>query len=452
MKLSLCMIVKNEEKYLDECLASVRDYVDEMIILDTGSTDNTLDIARNYNTQIYQFDWINDFSAARNASIQYAKGDWILWLDADERLIEPKYAQLRKKLTTENKPIAYLVEIHNYLADGKNYKISHAHRLFRNNQGIAFSGRIHEQIAPSVTKLGGEERHSGVVLEHFGYGLQGTEKAKKDQRNRELLMQMVEEAPESAYAHYTIAQHYGLTGKPELADTHYKKALQLDQFNPRMTASLLNTMSENLIALKKYTQAEKYSRKSVQLFDEQVGAYLNLYRIADKISKHEQAILALESLIQNNKKLKNNAKPSALSTDIIIDETMLTEMLGLSCIKNGDAAAGRKHLEQLPESFKKSIETLKILSDLYIAENNYEPAAKVMEQLYQLDKDPKILEMLGTIHIKLENFTRAIELFQQLAEIFPHNQMIIKRLAGLFAKTGQVQKSYTLLNMMAMSN
>jgi predicted Zn-dependent protease len=124
----------------------------------------------------------------------------------------------------------------------------------------------------------------------------------------------------------------------------------------------------------------------------------------------------------------------------------------MSYIKMGDATKGRKYLEKLPDSFKKSIETLKFLTDLYIAENNYEPAAKVMEQLYLQNKDPKILEMLGTVHIKLENYPRAIELFQQLTEIFPHNQMIIKRLAGLFAKTGQVQKSYTLLNMMATSN
>src|SRR5204863_5400745 len=83
-RLSLCMIVKNEERFLRNCLESVKDIVDEMVIVDTGSTDSTLDIAREYGAKVIPHVWKDDFSEARNVSLDHATGDWALWLDADE--------------------------------------------------------------------------------------------------------------------------------------------------------------------------------------------------------------------------------------------------------------------------------------------------------------------------------------------------------------------------------
>ena len=87
-KITLSMIVKNEERYLRECLESVKDIVSEIVIVDTGSTDSTIKIAKDYGAKLYSFGWINDFSAARNFALSKSTGDWILYLDADERLSE----------------------------------------------------------------------------------------------------------------------------------------------------------------------------------------------------------------------------------------------------------------------------------------------------------------------------------------------------------------------------
>ena len=88
MKLSVCLIVRNEEALLENCLKSVSQLADQLVVVDTGSTDKTLEIARSFNAEIYHFKWCDDFAAARNESIKYATGDWILWIDADERLSE----------------------------------------------------------------------------------------------------------------------------------------------------------------------------------------------------------------------------------------------------------------------------------------------------------------------------------------------------------------------------
>jgi glycosyltransferase involved in cell wall biosynthesis len=184
--LSVCMIVKNEERFLADCLKSVQGVAQQIVIVDTGSTDNTLKIAQSFNAEIHSFTWRDDFSAARNESIKWATGDWVLWLDADERLLPESVSELKRLLKTENKPVAYVVQIRNRMPDGKNYKFSTAHRLFTNRKGITFSGRIHEQIAYSVAALGGVERSCNVTLDHLGYALEESAQNKKSRRNRKL--------------------------------------------------------------------------------------------------------------------------------------------------------------------------------------------------------------------------------------------------------------------------
>src|SRR5438309_3283180 len=98
VRLSLCMIVKNEERFIQDCLESAREAVDEMVVVDTGSTDRTVELAEQAGAQVSHFQWCNDFAAARNASIERAKGAWVLWLDADERLGPGSAAELRRAI------------------------------------------------------------------------------------------------------------------------------------------------------------------------------------------------------------------------------------------------------------------------------------------------------------------------------------------------------------------
>ena len=114
--LSLCMIVKNEEKHLVRCLRSVRDVVDEMIIVDTGSTDKTIDIAKVFGAKVFDFPWTGDFSAARNHSLAQATGDWILVLDADEVISARDFDELKALIRKRTpSPVAYSIVTRNYM-------------------------------------------------------------------------------------------------------------------------------------------------------------------------------------------------------------------------------------------------------------------------------------------------------------------------------------------------
>jgi tetratricopeptide (TPR) repeat protein len=165
------MIVKNEEANLPGCLGTVADLVDEIVVVDTGSVDRTRAIAAEFGARVYDFAWADDFSRARNASIDHASGAWIFWLDADDRLDEENRARLRAlsgSLSDNN--TAYLMT---YLAlselGQERNSVAHHVKLFRNHPAIRWQYRVHEQIAPAIERQGGTIQWSDVTVHHYGY-------------------------------------------------------------------------------------------------------------------------------------------------------------------------------------------------------------------------------------------------------------------------------------------
>ncbi|AUB40969.1 Tetratricopeptide [Nostoc flagelliforme CCNUN1] len=172
MKLSLCMIVKNEAATLPKCLSSVRKVVDEMVVLDTGSIDHTPNIAQQLGAKVYHFKWCNDFSAARNAALKYVTSDWILVLDADETLTPGIVPQLREAIARDEYLLINLVR-HEIGAEQSPYSL--VSRLFRNHPDICFDRPYHALVDDSVSAIIAKEPHwqvgylPGVALLHVGY-------------------------------------------------------------------------------------------------------------------------------------------------------------------------------------------------------------------------------------------------------------------------------------------
>ena len=161
--ISLCMIVKNEEKTIGKCLNSIKYKVNEIIIVDTGSTDATIEIAQKYTSNIYSFEWIDDFSATRNQSLSYATSDYILVLDADEYLDQ----DVDLNATVASQRDYYTVKIKNFLS----YGWVHTHtaiRLFTNKPELKYKNRLHEHlnIEEGQNYLQGEAK---FVIQHTGY-------------------------------------------------------------------------------------------------------------------------------------------------------------------------------------------------------------------------------------------------------------------------------------------
>ncbi|WP_425058771.1 hypothetical protein SCACP_34270 [Sporomusa carbonis] len=223
---SLCMIVKDEENVLAACLDSVRHLIDEIIIVDTGSTDSTPQIAAANGAMVIPFTWCDDFAAARNHSLSQASGDWILVMDADERL-EPVASEIFQEYLDQHNVEGYYLRIHSLIGDGSQSVDDQVVRLFRNKPHYRFIGRIHEQVAGSILAAnnGGGLQAAELTLLHHGYLKQILEKKQKQQRNIAVIEATLAATPHDPFLHYSLAMEYIQAAVFARGEYHLRQAL-----------------------------------------------------------------------------------------------------------------------------------------------------------------------------------------------------------------------------------
>jgi glycosyltransferase involved in cell wall biosynthesis len=227
--ISLCMIVKNEAETLARCLKSVRGIADELIVVDTGSTDTTVQIARSFGAEIVSFPWNGDFAAARNAGLEQAKGTWVLILDADEELDAGSKGEML--LCAEHREYeAFFVKIQNHIGLDRSSQVITVNpilRMFRNRPQYRFSGIIHEQIAAVIVEAtpAAAMHLSTVVVHHYGYADGVVAKKDKISRNVALLKEQLELNPQDAFHHFNMAVEYMRLGEYGPALEHIKQSL-----------------------------------------------------------------------------------------------------------------------------------------------------------------------------------------------------------------------------------
>ncbi|WP_054957465.1 glycosyltransferase [Paenibacillus dakarensis] len=257
--ISLCMIVRNEEDYLERCLESVKDKVNQIVIIDTGSTDSTIEIAQEYTNEIYSFEWCDDFAAARNESLKYAKSDYILVLDADEYLEEN--ADLQEELSSGYD--YYFINIHNILSYGR--AINHtAIRLFANFKGFLYRNRLHEHLNTMDEGMKYTSGYGNFIINHSGYMEDMMNNRAKNQRNLPLMLQEVKENP-TAYNLFNMGRTYMAIGEHEKAIEYLKKSYPLSK-QLVIVPELISTLCFCLNELKRYEEALQILRDAVELY------------------------------------------------------------------------------------------------------------------------------------------------------------------------------------------
>lgn len=208
MLLSACLIVKNEELTIHKCLSSLQDVVDEIIVVDTGSTDRTMEIAKEFGASIYQYEWDGDFSNARNESLRHANGDYILVIDADEYLDQVERVHLRDFLYKTDAD-GIFIRLRNYVGSLHRFSVSPdilLLRIFR--RGYMYSGYVHEQIYQSIKKNNGKATEFQLTFHHMGYLKEFISSRKKVDRNLELVKKEVELNPEGVFHNSNLMAEY----------------------------------------------------------------------------------------------------------------------------------------------------------------------------------------------------------------------------------------------------
>ncbi|MBI5706139.1 MAG: tetratricopeptide repeat protein [Armatimonadetes bacterium] len=227
IKLSACLIVKNEERHLERCLRSIANHVDEIVVVDTGSTDSTIEIARSFDAKIGFFKWCDDFSAARNESLRMATGNWVLWIDADEEVDPRSWTAIAEGLIRPQFG-GYYVRILNLMdKEGRQQYVHTPVRIFQRLPEVHFEGRVHEQVLQCFDQLGMPSATlRNVTLNHYGYAPEDMQEKRKIDRTVGMLEREVDESPEDSFHWFNLANAYSVAKRPEDAVRAARKCIE----------------------------------------------------------------------------------------------------------------------------------------------------------------------------------------------------------------------------------
>lgn len=306
MKLSLCAIAKNEEASLPHCLNSVKDVVDEMVVLDTGSSDRTPEIAGELGAQVYHYDWNNDFAAARNESLKYVTGDWVLVLDADEVLAPEMIPEMKQAMESDRYLLINLVRQEIGATQSPYSLVS---RLFRNHPDIRFEHPYHAMVDDSVTRILHQEPDrwavgslAGVAILHSGYQPGAIATRNKLDTARQILEQYLIAHPNDPYTCSKLGGLYVQIGE-------VNRGLELLQLGLAAGDSLETPLRYELhyhlgIA---YTRLSKISKAKAQyeaalqqkiMLPLKLGAYNNLGNLLLETGDLTRAIAVYQTVLE----------------------------------------------------------------------------------------------------------------------------------------------------------
>ncbi|MGB6297862.1 MAG: tetratricopeptide repeat protein [Rivularia sp. (in: cyanobacteria)] len=304
MKISLCAIVKDEESTLSNCLKSAKKFVNEIVILDTGSTDKTVKIAQGYGAKIHHFEWCNDFSAARNEALKYVTGDWILVLDADETLAPEIIPQLREAIQSEEYLLINLVREEIGAAQSPYSMVS---RLFRNHPDIKFSRPYHALVDDSVSKILLKEPHwqigyiQGIAILHSGYQQSQITRKNKLVKAQTAMEEFLAKNPDDAYVCSKLGALYMDLGKIPQSIQLLSKGVSLSSENHDILYELYYHLGIAYSHLKNYHQAIAHYQAAIKLPIYPIlklGAYNNLGNLLKEKGDLNGAKKAYETILK----------------------------------------------------------------------------------------------------------------------------------------------------------
>ncbi|MGA2415292.1 MAG: glycosyltransferase [Candidatus Sulfotelmatobacter sp.] len=442
--LGLAMIVKNGAKTLRDCISSVAEVTDQIVIADTGSSDGTPQLARDLGAEVFDLPWQDDFAQARNAAAGALTTDWVLVMDDDEEL-EP---QARDKIPTllDNARVSgYYFTQRNYLASGFGSG-GHAHRvkpndstipraaraqayidlascrLFRRHPEIYYVGRVHELVEPRIHALGQELEHAGLVIHHFGILCSAEERRAKDEYYRKLGWLKIKDAPNDPQAWIEVGQvEYEQLKNYSVGIECFQKALALSpERSPVPYLSLGNL----------YLEIHAYDRalellSSVTMFGRAAG---------------EKEHISGDALY-NLGRLKEARSAYLRSLALLAEDTRVLSKLGLTEVRMGLKKNGLARLTRAlranPDEFQLHDRIIKA----YLLLDLMPQAAEAAERLASGFPTPAAVLRAASIHAQMKQWEAAHEVIVRGLQLFPQNQKLLQFKTEVDQETNQLAQT-----------
>jgi tetratricopeptide (TPR) repeat protein len=461
--LTLCVIAKNEERFIERCLSSVKDVVDEMIVVDTGSEDRTPHLAAGLGAQVSVFPWTGDFAEARNHAIGKATGDWILFLDADEMLAQRDAERLRQWIASTRADGLKLIQ-RTYLRNA-NYVCASTNprdyeegreftdcinvgviRLFRNDTRIRYSGRVHELVEPAfVSNPGLSFQVTELVIHHFGkVGDSATLEAKK-LLYLDLGRKKVTDDPSNALAQFELGvQLYELERFSECLEP-FQEAVKL---NPAFDLALLY-VAKALHLLGRMDEAGHWFQKCLKRSpnnDKVLFDYANFVRdrgdnkAALKLYQRTIAANPGHALaLFNMGVLRVRTGDSSLGLSLIERALRLNpansifyENLGRLAMAFPDLLAATHHLENYVERFPEAWVCVSVLAEVHFKNRQFGKSIEMADRAMALGAPrPRMLLTKANANFSLRRIDEAEESYRSALQLEPANLDGMMNLAAI---------------------
>lgn len=325
MKLSFCIITKNEIKDLKRCINSIRSLAYEIIVVDTGSTDGTIKKLRALNDsaiKIFEFEWCYNFSKARNYSLSKATGDYIIVIDSDEWISEEE--KIKIPIALSHKKDVYYVKQASNRKDGLASYVRNA-RIFKNNLGIQYRNAIHESIEPYAIANKLDSCTVDICFEHTGYDLTVEQFQKKLERNLNIHLQQKIDEPDNQDVNHFLANCYFALKNYSLAMEYCSMSLICNDMPLLFKAGACNLMFNILKAVNRLESGIEFLKQSIKLVPIQIEGRWQLANSLYLLEKYDLCLLELEQI----KKIRNEYKETHLNNDRILTLEEIEEKINL---------------------------------------------------------------------------------------------------------------------------
>jgi glycosyltransferase involved in cell wall biosynthesis/uncharacterized protein HemY len=441
--LSLCMIVKNEEKFLPTCLESVKDHVDEIIMVDTGSTDRTVEIAERYNAKVYHHPWENSFSKARNYSIKYATCDWIIWLDADEEVDKEDGHKLKEVIKDNDVDVIY-IPVFNRPVGGKNLSVSNLEKIFRNHIGIYFEGIVHNYL-----KYSGPSKNVNIRQYHYGYHDGEELMEKKFKRTSTLLKEQIRNDPGNPVPHHYLAISYLDRKMHEECIQEALEAIRLFELqNSNLQLRLLayHTASVAFYRRQDLTNAEIYALKAIDFHHDYLDAHCILSSIYFLRKEYDKCAEATVKYLKSLKSIESDPSKALVIPYSTLQHAWLAHTrMAINHFEQDKDKEGLQSLKNAINCANNVWEPYIAIGKHFLKHNNLKMAERfLMDGLKNDSKNKEIQYYLADAYEKSGASDKALVRYRKILKDYADETLAQYRLGLLLVKHNEFDEANSL--------
>jgi glycosyltransferase involved in cell wall biosynthesis len=376
---SVCLIVKNEERFIDQCLKSVRPIADEIVVVDTGSQDRTVEICRKYTDRIYVHPWRESFSEARNHYLEYATGDWIFQIDADEELVGEDIPAIRKAAETEGID-AVLVQIVSRMRDRRGEGVHSVERMFRRNGVIRYEGRVHNRLVGFRNA-----RIFPIRLIHHGYDPAEGSAQKKFERTAGLLKRDLEDDPENPLTWHYLGCSYLSVGRLGESLEASRKAIALSESRRDPNPVFLWTRYNAALCLYRQQDldgAEAMATSALRLCERHIDSHFILTLVHYERGDWARLIRHGTEYLRLVRRLRSTPEEfGILPTCSLNDEWNLHVLIGIAHHELGEDSRCRDALNRAAETAPDPVAALRAAGIYFFNRKDYERSREYLERV-----------------------------------------------------------------------